>query len=546
MASFFAGHLQIFFYLFIFSWIYFLARWFQFGKKINILFIFFLFNSLFIILTAVQWIPTLLFISLSARNIDTLNFSSPGWFIPWQNLIQFVAPDFFGNPTTLNYWGVWNYGELVGYVGIIPLVLALFAIFYRRDKKTLFFNLALFTSLIFSLQTYIAKIPFILHIPFLETAQPTRLLFIATFSLAVLSAFGFDHLLRMKKKIVIIYPLIFISIIFVGLWIFIPKEHMLVVKSNLLLPTFLFISSSILFFTLISLQKKNKLTTILCIIIMAVTAFDLLRFGFKFVSFTSKDYLFPSTAVTAFLQKNLGEFRIMTTDSRILPPNFSAIYGLQSVDGYDPLYLLRYGELIAASERKKADITPPFGFNRIITPHNYESKIMDLLGVKYILSLSDIKSPKLIKVFQEGETRIYENKSVLPRAFFVEQVQYEKDKEQVMNNLFRDDIDLRKIAILQLSYRKSNAKPQPAVGQLDSKRVVGKAKIISYSENKVIIETISSSDEGFLILTDAYYPTWRAKINNNYETPILQADYNFRGVSIPSGKHRVEFYNSLF
>jgi len=531
--SFFAGHLQIFFYLFIFSSVYFLARWFQFGKKKNVFLLFIILNSLFMILTSVQWIPTLQFISLSARNVDTLDFNNPGWFIPWQHVIQFVAPDFFGNPTTLNYWGVWNYGELVGYVGITPLILALFAMFYRRDKKTLFFGTLLFLSLIFSFPTFLAKVPYLLKIPFLNTAQPTRLLFIATFSLVVLAALGFDYLLRLKRKILIIYPLIFISIILAGLWVFTPKEHLLVVRSNLFLPTLLFMLSSALFVSLIVAQKKNKYVMIVCIFIVTVTVFDLLRFGWKFTPFTQKSYLFPSTKVLAYLQKNLGEFRIMSTDSRILPPNFSAIYRIKSIDGYDPLYLLRYGELIAASERKKANIEPPFGFNRIITPHNYDSRIIDLLGVKYALSLAELDSSKLKKVFQEGETRIYENTNVMSRAFFVTKILSVKDKKDGIEKMFDTSFNPDVFAVVEKADRE-------VIGK---EFVVGKATIVNYSENKVVIET-ENSGTGFLVFTDSFYPTWKIKIDSTLDK-IYRTDYNFRGIIVPSGKHRIEFYTTL-
>jgi len=531
--SFFAGYLQTFFYLAIFSFIYFISRWWQYGKKRKILVLYILLNVLFLILTSVQWIPTLQLILLSARDIDVISFDNLGWFVPWQHLIQFLAPDFFGNPTTLNYWGVWNYGELVGYIGIIPLILALFAMLYRRDKKTLFFGTFFFMSIIFSFPTFFAKIPYILKIPFLSTAQPTRLLFIADFTLVVLSALGFDYLLKVKKRIDIIYPLIFISIILTGFWIFIPKEHLLIVRNNLFLPTLLFVLSSILFFALITTQKKNKFTTIICIVIMTITVFDLLRFGWKFTPFAQKSYLFPSTETLAFLQKNLGNFRIMTTDSRILPPNFSAIYRLQSIDGYDPLYLLRYGELIAASERKNADITPPFGFNRIITPHNYESRIIDLLGVKYVLSLSALNSSKLAKVFQEGQTIIYENKNVMPRAFFVENIKLSKGKKESIKMLFDSSINLIKTAIVENGSE-----------ELSANWSAGSVSIIQYSANKIIIDTKNDS-AGFLILTDTFYPTWKTSIDNK-QAKLYVADYNFRGVVVPAGKHRIEFYNSLF
>lgn len=531
-SSFLAGHLQIFFYLFIFSWVYLFARWIQFGWQKKILFLFIILNSLFIILTAIQWVPTLQFIFLSARNVDVLDFNSPGWFIPWQHFIQFIVPDFFGNPATLNYWGVWNYGELVGYAGVVPFIFALFAMFFRRDRKTLFFGTFLFLSLIFAFPTFFAKVPFILNIPFLSTSQPTRLLFIVDFTLAVLSALGFDYLIK-SRKLAIAYPLIFISIVLSGLWMFIPKEHLSVVKSNLFLPTVIFICASIILLGLICVKKKNKLTVAICVILVTITIFDLLRFGWKFTPFTQRSYLFPSTKAIDFLQKKLGVFRIMTTDSRILPPNFSAIYRLQSVDGYDPLYLLRYGELMAASERRKADISPPFGFNRIITPNNYESRIIDLLGVKYVLSLSELNSSKLAKVFQERQTLIYENKNVMPRAFFIKNLKSIKNKEGAIKIFFDPSFDLSQTGIVESGNEK-----------LNTNWSIGSVNIIHYSANKIFIDT-ENKDAGFLILTDTFYPTWKASVNNK-QTKIYRTDYNFRGIVVPSGKNRIEFYNSLF
>ncbi len=536
ISSFFAGHLQTFFYLFIFSSVYFFARWMQFGWQKKILFLFIILNSLFIIFSSIQWLPTFQFIALSARNVDVLNFNNPGWFVPWQHLIQFVAPDFFGNPTTLNYWGVWNYGELIGYIGIIPLIFAIFSIFCRRDRKTLFFGTFLVLAIVFSFPTIFAKIPYMLKIPFLSTAQPTRLIFIIDFALAVLSALGFDYLLKTKRKIAILYPLIFVATILIGLWIFIPKEHMEVVKSNLILPTLLFIFASVIFVSQIVFNNKRTLIMIVSIILILATVFDLLRFGWKFTPFTQKSYFFPSTKTLTFLQKNSGEFRIMTTDSRILPPNFSTMYKIQSIDGYDPLYLLRYGELIAASERKKADISLPFGFNRIITPHNYDSKIIDLLGVKFVLSLSDIKSESLNKVFQEGATRIYENKKVLPRAFFVSKIISAKDNKDVIKLMFNDSFIPNDTAIIELN---QGGAPVPSLGWQ-----MGETDVVYYSENKVIVETVNSG-MGFLVLTDSYYPTWHVTVDK-VEAKIYRTDYNFRGVIIPEGKHKIEFYNSLF
>jgi hypothetical protein len=143
-------------------------------------------------------------------------------------------------------------------------------------------------------------------------------------------------------------------------------------------------------------------------ILVLITVIDLFRFGWKFEPFTNKEYLFPSTSVMSFLQNQKGTFRVMATDSRILPPNFSIMYKLQTLDGYDPLYLQRYGELMAASGRGKPDISTPFGFNRIITPQDPISRTTDLLGVKYVLSLEKINSSKLKLVFTDGFVKVYE------------------------------------------------------------------------------------------------------------------------------------------
>ena len=550
-SSFFAGHPQTFFYLFVLTLLYWGVRFLQFGKQKSILLIFFILNSLFLILISIQWLPTIQFISESARSIDQPDWQKEGWFIPWQNLIQFIAPDFFGNPATLNYWGTWNYGEFIGYIGIFPLLMAIFALFFRHDKKTLFFGILFFISLLFSLPTIFAKLPFMLSIPFVSTAQPTRLLFVTDFSLAVLAAFGFDYFIRSKSK-KIVYPLGFIVLIFLGLWAFVvfgngitkavSAENILVAKRNLILPTSIFAASAILLFIGIKFSKLHKKFTLAVgITITAITAFDLLRFGFKFTPFTNKEYLFPNTKIIAFIKNQQGEFRIMSADSRILPPNFSVIYRLQSVDGYDPLYLKRYGELIAASERGEPNINPPFGFNRIIAPHNYESKIMDLLGVKYVLSLSDLKSDKLKKVFQEGQTRVYENKNVLSRTFFTEDIVFTSSKEETIKVLFKENLDLKKTAVVEESLGGVAKSPPRWTTEGCS---ACEAKIVNYGENRIVVGA-SASKESFLVLTDSFYPTWHAKIDGK-ETKIFRTDYNFRGIIVPMGEHKIEFYNSLF
>ena len=42
------------------------------------------------------------------------------------------------------------------------------------------------------------------------------------------------------------------------------------------------------------------------------------------------------------------------------------------------------------------------------------------------------------------------------------------------------------------------------------------------------------------MLLDSYYPGWRAYVDGK-QAEILRANYAFRAVRVPAGKHRVEF-----
>lgn len=57
--------------------------------------------------------------------------------------------------------------------------------------------------------------------------------------------------------------------------------------------------------------------------------------------------------------------------------------------------------------------------------------------------------------------------------------------------------------------------------------------------SRVTIETRSATP-GFLVLTDAAYPGWTARVDGQ-PTPVVVTDFAFRGLPVPAGRHRVEF-----
>lgn len=540
--AFFAGHLQIFLYLFVFSLIYFIFKTFSVNNKKG-LFLKLIFSLiLFTFITFIQWYPTWKFINLSARDTDLNNqISQPGWFLPGQNLIQFIAPDFFGNPATNNYWGIWNYGEFIGYIGIFPLLMSMYAIFFIRSKNIYFYCGILFLSIVLMLPNPLNKFLYKLPVPFVFSSQPTRLMSITVLCLCVLSAQGYDYIgnknnISVIKKKHFLLPLIMLSLSFFLIWIllffkkiFFPGllSQLQISQRNMVLPTMIFFISSFLLI-IYSLTKQSKLKKYFVVIIFMTLTFDLMRFSWKFIPFTDAKWIFPETKILNFLEDKLGIWRIMALDRRIMAPNFSDVYNLADVSGYDPLYLKSYNRFVNVWNNDN----PAEGlgsFNRIITPTNYESFITDLIGVKYILSFDELQVPKLTKVYQEGKTILFENKNVFPRVFLVGKVEKYPDSDSVLKRMFELKEKLKKIAVTE----------ENPDFLLDKEENNGNTDIIQYNPDNIIVKTAGESDS-MLILTDMYYPDWKASVDGK-TTKIYKTDYLFKGVFVPKGIHEVEF-----
>lgn len=534
----FAGHLQILFYSVIFAGFVLIIRLIQNLNSLKKFFPILILASLAVLITIVQWLPTLNFIFQSTRLTDNYPLSKE-WFIPWQNLVQFIVPDFFGNPSTNNYWGIWNYGEFIGYIGIVPLLLSFYAIL-TYPRRNFFLILAIFVSLLFALPTPLAKFFYRLNLPLISTSQPTRLIAIIDFSLAILAAFGFNELLKSKnvKKLNIVIILFWMS--FIILWFLIlnvdylglpiHKDFRNVTVRNLILPT---LTTIIVTFLLkLYLKFKSSKKNIIILALFLITVLDLFRFGWKFISFSPSGYLYPSTEVIEFLKADRDYGRIMSLNREILAANFSTALNLQDVGGYDPLYLKSYAEYVSAWERGKPDLTIS-PFNRIINPTNFDSVLADLLGVKYILSLNPISSPKLTLKLRQGQTFVYENTKSFPRVYLSEKIRFAQNEEEVIKTIFNLQDNLRNTSVLE-----------DQIALTDKTLASAEfAQILTYEPNYVRIQTFTAIPR-ILILTDLFYPTWKAAIDG-IPVNIIKVNLIFRGVVVPTGEHVVEYKSTL-
>jgi len=526
VSSFFAGHIQVFFYSILLFCLY--ALWTHRGMKIKKIYLMHILTPLLVIaLTFPVWTRFISFYMTSARSGGT-NWETEGFFIPLRHLIQFVVPDFFGNPTTLNYWGTWNYGELVGYIGVIGLIFAIIGL----SKATMFWGVNIALCLLFAINSPIARLPYRLHIPFLSSLQPTRLLSIVDFSLSILAAYGISEVLKNNKKKQFMTAIVMVGIVLLGAWIsvlkpYIPVENVSVAKHNLILPTALY---GVMFcISIVLLWMKSSWKTvrvIVCLGIVGLLSFELIRFGWKFTPFTDRSYFFPKTEIIEQLQQIKKPFRVLATDDRLIPPNVLGFYNIETVSGYDPIYQSRYEEYIAAMERGEPNITPPFGFNRIISPKTITSPLLPLLNVHYILSMDTITSPLVRLLREEGTTKLYSVAQKVPRAYFAEQFFFEKSKEDVMKRLYSKEFIPGKSAVIE-----------------DEGFIVGEGfkedtvDITSYEGDRMVLQT-ASKNARFLVIGNMMDSHWEVLIDKK-KTNIVRVNYLFFGCIVPDGTHEV-------
>lgn len=516
VMQFFAGHAQISLYFLLMVIAYAIAR-----KRFGFRFLFLL--GLAGVLASVQWVPLLALVGESGR-LAVQDWHSEGWFLPWQHLVQFVAPDFFGNPATLNYWGQWNYGELIGYVGILPLIFAALGATVR-NRERMFWTLAAVVGFLFALPTPIASLPFLLKLPLLSSLQPTRLMFVIDFALAMLAAYGFHRMLE-ERKFRWHAAVIAAGFALAALWFIALAWRLDVSVRNLVIPTALYLSAVALLFAHTGAFQLSLFRNVGTWSMVGLTAVDLLRFGWKFTPFTPREYFFPETKIISFLKQQPKPFRMVSLDKRLFPPNTASYYGIEMIEGYDPLISSRYEELAAAIARRSPDIMPPFGFHRIVTLEAIDSPLFPLLGVRYVLSLNDLHEPYLKEVLRDGETRVYEDTRALPRIYPVEQVVLASEKKRAIEALYGLD-HLARQAVVE-----ADVSIVPAPLEKGESIVLRR-----YESNRIEIET-HLAVRRLIVIANSYHPGWRATIDGE-QTAIYRTNYAFQGIIVPHGIHTV-------
>lgn len=542
-ASFFSGHFQMSLYVALYTGAYLLFTFFRI-KNIKRLWYAAGGFALGIAVSLLQILPSIELYNQAVRSELVGNANG----IPWYYLVTVFAPDLFGNPVTRNDW-IGHYAEWAGFIGIIPLMLALAALFVKKNKTIIFFFFfAGITALVLSLDTPLQQVLAFLKIPIFSTSIPSRLIILFSFSFAVLAGLGFDYLKKeIEKKSLkpVFLSLLPSGLLLLFIWIYllvfssIPMDKAALAKRNLLLPSLLF--TAIFVFVAFFMKKKYSFVA-LTIVLVLLTSFDSWRFAQKWMPFEDRNVLFPKVQVIEAMQKNIGYGRVYGDFGAYL----DTYYHLPSVQGYDPLYSKRYGEFIQSAASGK--FTPALRSEVILDERGkYTQRVLDVLGVTLIYQpIAHSQQPfafpvwerpeNFPTVFRDDKFAVFKNSSAMPRVKVFSQYEVIADEKKLIERFFAEDFDFLNVLLLE---------ENPGLANGNLQMPDGRAKIVSYTPNKVVV-SVTSDRQALLFLSDNYYPLWEARVNGKVEK-IYVADHTLRAVKVPKGESIVEFsYRGLF
>lgn len=579
--SLFGGYIQTSIYMFIFVAAYLVFRIVRLEEvRARLRGVFAISASIVlgIAIAALELVPSAELFFNAARSQITLKDQLFNFLLPIESVITYLAPDFFGHPATANSFRSGNaqYYESILFIGVAALIFAVYAIRHSRvnreskaldDKLTFFLSVSSVIALLTTIDWFGAKVFLSLPIPFLSTSIPNRILFLPAFCLAVLAALGMHQYISARDKGIfkIIYAFAalygfliayllgvkFLNLPYFSNPIFKSHEASIISLRNLVIPIIVFTFSAS--FIMVGYFKNLRARAALAIIVIAFL--QIFYFSQKYFSFTERKYIFPDSEVLSFIKQNQGYFRAWGIGSAFFENNFASLYAIFWPEGYDSLNNRAYSEFTYAMQGANINdfvFRADAGLGRDQTAKLLENanrrRLIDLVGVKYVIAKSDeeqvISQHSFKKVFGNGKYAVFENLTVLPRAFLASNYEgppamaenselsdKEINKERrklIPRKLLDNDFDFRNVIILE--------KPSPISPQFGEATV----EIISYKPSEVIVKTKSDQPK-LLFLSDNYYLGWKAKVDGD-ETEILRADYTFRAVPLTPGEHLVRFY----
>jgi hypothetical protein len=165
-----------------------------------------------------------------------------------------------------------------------------------------------------------------------------------------------------------------------------------------------------------------------------------------------------------------------------------------------------------------------------------------LRGLSLIDERTDVFQPLVLsdtgryRLVHSGDVKIYENLEVLPRAFFVHRAIFAADDEDALMIMRDPNFNPATTVVLDDSVAAVHV-PGSAL-DVSSRASGAQVELLRYESERITASVLAPAD-GWLLLSDAWYPGWEAKVDGQ-AVPVERADILFRAVQVPAGKHQVE------
>jgi hypothetical protein len=455
-----------------------------------------------IAMASVQIIPTLEFKTFSVRsqglsfNETTTQSFSPKYFL------TLIYPFIFGNPANTSYQlfnpqGIDIFWEKVGYLGIIPLILAFWGIFDRKKQSP--YKKAMIFLLIISFLLVLGRYSPILFIyffpPFNYFQIPSRFLVLLIFSLSILAGYGLE-MLSLEKINKSAFKFLLIVLAFASSLFILYLYHPTIPIKDLLKPPE---SANFL---------KGKTGRIYQLGSSWSYIKELQTQGWQDTSY----YLFAKNSLDA---------------------NLNLLYGSIQTGVYDALLTQRQ-KLIQSLliNEAKGDLV---NFTAVFTP--LHKKILNLTSTRFLISPFQFSDPDLKpikKISPSPNTTwppfyIYENTRYLPRIRFINNYQVVKNEDEALKVISSKSFNPATMVVIEGSLAKKILEQSTS-----------EIKLIKDTDEELIIE-VKNNKEGILVVGDSFYPGWQAFIDDK-QTKIYPANINQRAIFINAGNHQVRLH----
>jgi hypothetical protein len=210
--------------------------------------------------------------------------------------------------------------------------------------------------------------------------------------------------------------------------------------------------------------------------------------------------------------------------------------GLYDTQGYNPLELGRYAELVTAINGKQQDYHLAY-----VLPPGLDSPLLDLLNVRYVVVDATLPAGRddrrtlraaYTEVFRTQNAIVYERRPAPRHAWIVHEVR-PVERGEALPLLTGGTIDVATTALIETEG------PPPEVGQAPLVTTEAESALVTrYEPERLTVQT-SSAAPGLLVLSEIYAGGWRATVDGE-PAQIFPTNHALRGVPLPAGEHTVE------